>query len=103
MQHQLVLQFRRSAIEGPEVIAALEAALASVLGATVEMDGHDIGKRAINIFLLSPDPASAFRRSKPALEERQLLDVVTAAHRVVGGSQFKVVWPLRVRRKFTLD
>lgn len=103
MQHQLVLQFRRSSIDTPDVIPALEAALASALGATVEMDGHDVGKRAINVFLLSADPASSFRRAKPTLESLQLLEKVTAAHRVVGGSQFKVVWPLRVRRKFTLD
>ena len=103
MQHQLVLQFRRSALESPEVVATLEASLKELLGAAVEMDGHDIGAKVVNLFVLTPDPASSFRRSKPALAEAQLLDWVTAAHRVVGGSQFKVIWPLRVRRKFSLD
>lgn len=103
MQHQLVLQFRRSALEGPDVIGTLEASLKSLLGATVEMDGHDVGARVVNLFILTPDPASSFRRAKPALENIQLLDWVTAAHRVVGGSQFKVIWPLRVRRRFALD
>jgi hypothetical protein len=103
MQHQLVLQFRRSSLEGLEIIAALEGALATALGATVAMDGHDVGKRFINVFVLSADPASSFRRAKPSLESLQLLEKVTAAHRVVGGSLFKVIWPLRVRRKFALD
>lgn len=85
------------------MIGDLEASLQALLGATVVMDGHDVGARFVNVFVLTPDPASSFRRAKPALEKVQLLDWVTAAHRVVGGSQFKVIWPLRVRRKFSLD
>jgi hypothetical protein len=39
---------------------------------------------------------------KPVLQQRELLLRVTAAHRLVGGHQFTVLWPLRSRRKFTL-
>lgn len=102
MQHQLVLQLRRSSLDDPALAGVLETRVGETLGASVEMDGHDIGARHINIFILSADPASAFRRSKPVLEELQLLDKVTAAHRVVGGAQFKVIWPLRVRSKFKI-
>lgn len=102
MQHQLVLQFRRSSLDDADVIAALESGLGQTLGTLAELDGHDIGKRVVNLFLLAADPASVFRRSKPLLQELQLLDRVTAAHRVVGGAQFKVIWPLRVRSKFKL-
>ncbi len=102
MQHQLVLQLRRSSVEDPALVGVLETRIGEILGASAEMDGHDIGARDINLFILTPDPASAFRRSKPVLEELQLLDKVTAAHRVVGGAQFKVIWPLRVRSKFKI-
>ena len=100
--HQLVLQFRQSSLADLRVIDVLETRLREILGSTAEMDGHDIGKRDVNVFLIASDPASTFRRSKPLLEELQVLDRVTAAHRVVGGAQFKVIWPLRVRSKFKL-
>ena len=100
MQHQLVLQFRRSSTEELGYVAGLEDGLGKTLGDSVEMDGHDVGPRTVNLFILTTDPASAFRRSKPVLEGLGLLDKVTAAHRVVGGSRFKVIWPLRVRGKF---
>ena len=103
MQQQLVLQFRRTAFESDDGIVALEGKLKQTLGDLVEMDGHDNRARTINIFILAADPGSAFRRVKPVLESAQLLDGVMAAHRVVGGSQFKVIWPLRVRRKFRID
>jgi hypothetical protein len=103
MQHQLVLQFRHRPLEPHDYVGALEIELAQTLGSAVQMDGHDIGSRAINLFILAADPASVFRRCKPVLEKGQLLDRVTAAHRVVGGERFKVIWPLRVRRKFALS
>lgn len=102
MQHQLVLQLRRSSLEDQSLASVLETRVGETLGASAKMDGHDIGARHVNIFILTLDPASAFRRSKPVLEELQLLDKVTAAHRVVGGAQFKVIWPLRVRSKFKI-
>jgi hypothetical protein len=102
MQHQLVLQFRRTSFEAPGLVDGLEAKLKETLGDTVEMDGHDIGTRDVSVFILTLDPASTFRKAKPVLEGLKLLDWTTAAHRVVGGAQFKVIWPLRVRRKFTL-
>ena len=103
MQHQLVLQFRRSSTADHGYVAGLEAGLALTLGDSVEMDGHDVGPKTINMFILTPDPTSAFRRSKPVLEGLGLLDKVTAAHRVVGGSSFRVIWPLRVRGRFKVS
>lgn len=102
MQYQLVLRFRNSSFERPDDIQLLERALTDTLGDTAQVDGHDTGPRDTNIFILTPDPASAFRRSKPALQGLSLLDKVTAAYRLEGGARFTVVWPLGYGRKFNL-
>lgn len=102
MQSQLVLKFRRPALDTASV-ATLEQHLRDTLGDSVEMDGHNEGVRDIDVFIISEDPASTFRRCKPVLEQMQLLDRVVAAHRFVGGLQFKVIWPLRWGRKFSVS
>ncbi|KFN43056.1 hypothetical protein [Arenimonas oryziterrae] len=103
MQYQLVLRFRKASIESPDTMPALERALAEALGELARLDGHDTGARDIDLFMLTADPATAFRRSKPALEKLALLDRVTAAYRLEGGARFTVVWPLGYGRKFTLS
>lgn len=102
MQYQLVLRFRNSSIERPDTIQLLERALADTLGDTALVDGHDTGSRDTDLFIITADPASAFRRSKPALQGLSLLDAVTAAYRLEGGARFTVVWPLGYGRKFKL-
>ena len=102
MQYQLVFRFRKSSLERPDDIQLLEHVLAESLGDAVQLDGHDIGPREVNLFLMTPDPVAAFRRSKPALEQLALLEKVTVAYRVEGGARFTVVWPLGYSRKFNL-
>lgn len=102
MQSQLVLKFRRPVLDTAGV-AALEHQLRDTLGDSVELDGHNEGVRDIDLFIITEDPASAFRRCKPVLEQMQVLDRVVAAHRFVGGLQFKVIWPLRWGRKFSVS
>ena len=102
MQSQLVLKFRRPALDAAGV-AALEGHLRETLADSVELDGHNEGVRDIDLFIITEDPASTFRRCKPVLEQLQLLDRVVAAHRFVGGLQFKVIWPLRWGRKFSVS
>lgn len=102
MQFQLVLRFRKTSLEGPDAAGVLEHALAESLGDAVRLDGHDTGPRDIDFFIATSDPASTFRRSKPALERLQLLDRVTVAYRLEGGARFTVVWPLGYGRRFAL-
>lgn len=102
MQSQLVLKFRRPTLDSTG-IASLEQQLRDTLGDSVEMDGHNEGVRDIDVFIITEDPASTFRRCKPVLEQMQVLDRVVAAHRFVGGLQFKVIWPLRWGRKFSVS
>jgi hypothetical protein len=100
MDYQLVLRLRSGAVAD---IATFETELQQALAGKGTLDGHDLRPGQVDVFLVSSDPASAFRRLKPVLEHRELLTRVTAAHRVVGGQQFKVIWPLRYQRRFTLD
>ncbi|MEO8161575.1 MAG: hypothetical protein ABI588_09160 [Arenimonas sp.] len=103
MQYQLVFRFRKLAFEAADGMQALELALAGALAGTAQLDGHDTGKRDIDLFLLTADPGSTFRRSKPVLEKLALLDKVTVAHRLEGGARFTVLWPLGYGRKFSLS
>lgn len=102
MQSQLILRFRSGSIESLEDLATFEQDLATLLGATAYVDGHEVGRGNTDVYLLTDNPTSTFRRAKPLLEQLQLLDKVVAAHRVVGGARFAVIWPLRWGRKFTV-
>lgn len=103
MQYQLVMRFRRSTLEAADAVAGLEAALAEALAGVATLDGHDTGARDIDLFMMTADPGSAFRRSKRRLEELALLDTVVVAHRLEGGARFTVLWPLGYGRKFKLS
>jgi hypothetical protein len=102
VQYQLVLRFRKTFFADATSVHALEQALAEALGNGAQLDGHDTGARDIDLFMLTSDPASTFRRSKPTLERLQLLERVVAAYRLEGGARFTVVWPLGYGRKFNL-
>ena len=102
MQYQLILRFRKVSIDHPTEIQSLERALTDLLGDSATLDGYDTGAREINLFIMTPEPASTFRRSKPVLEQLSLLDKVTAAYRLEGGVRFTVIWPLKYSRKFHL-
>lgn len=102
MQSQLIFRFRSGSIEGGQGIAALERDLAQLLGAAAQLDGHELVNGNLDVYVLTVNPTSTFRRAKPLLEQLQLLDKVVAAHRVVGGARFAVVWPLRWGRRFTV-
>ena len=103
MQYQLILRFRKQSIEHPREIQSLEQALAELLGNAATLDGYDTSARDVNLFIMTAEPASVFRRSKPVLEQLLLLDKVTAAYRLEGGSRFTVIWPLKYGRKFKLQ
>jgi hypothetical protein len=103
MQYQLVYRFRKASLESPDDIRALERALAEALAETAQLDGYDTGRRDVDLFLMTPDPKAAFRRSKLTLEGLALLDKVTVAYRLEGGARFTAIWPLGYGRKFSLS
>ena len=103
MQYQLIYRFRKMSIEHPAEINSLELALTELLGDSATLEGYDTGAREVNLFIMTTEPASVFRRSKPVLERLSLLDKVTAAYRLEGGVRFTVVWPLKYSRRFSLQ
>lgn len=102
MQYQLILRFRKISIDYPAAVQTLERELGELLGDSAQLDGYDTGAREVNLFIMTPEPASTFRRCKPVLEQLSLLDKVTAAFRLEGGVRFTVIWPLKYGRKFKL-
>lgn len=102
MNHQLILRFRKASLDRADAVQVLEAELASVLGDSARVDGLDTGRRELDLFIETSDPATSFRRCKPALEKMLLLERVVVAHRPEGGARFTVIWPRGYGRKFTL-
>lgn len=56
------------------------------------VDGNEIGD-AIDIFVTTRDPLSAFQLCQPLLEKRGLLDAMIAAYRSFQGGDFVVIHP----------
>lgn len=102
MDQQLVIKFWRKSLENEDFLGTLETELKQALGDAVEMEGHDVSQKEINLFLTTADPRLAFRRAKDILERLGIEYGVSAAYRVVGGVKFTSIWPVRAMRKFTL-
>ncbi len=102
MDHELVIKFWRKSLDDEAFLATIEGELTQALGHTARLDGYDVSPREINLFVVTPDPRHSFRRVKDVLERLDLLRGVSAASRLVGGAQFRSLWPLRATRKFTL-
>ncbi len=102
MDYQLVIKFWRRSLEDETFLATIESELKQVLGDTVELDGYDVSKNEINLFMVTADPKQSFRRAREVLERMGLVKGVSSAYRLVGGARFTSVWPLRSTRKFTL-
>lgn len=93
MRYQLVFQFKGDSLADFDQMVSLEDALIGVLGATAEVDGHDVGSGETNIFIFTTDPAATFQRAKPVLESQQQFPALTAAYRPVNGERYRVIWP----------
>jgi len=102
MDYQLVIKFWRKSLQDETFLPAIQGELQGVLGDAVTLDGYDVSDDEINLFVLTPDPKHSFRRIKTVLENRGIVRGVSAASRLVGGSHFTSIWPLRSMRKFRL-
>ncbi|MDQ3205007.1 MAG: hypothetical protein M3Q40_00515 [Pseudomonadota bacterium] len=102
MDYQLVIKLWRKSLADEAFLASIESELQAALGDSVELEGHDVGPKEINFFMLSADPRSAFRKARGVLERRGITNGVSAAFRNTGGAQFTSIWPLRAMRKFKL-
>ncbi|SFR86540.1 hypothetical protein SAMN05216570_0115 [Dyella sp. OK004] len=102
MDYQLVIKFWRKSLADEAFLAAIEGKLKEALGNAVELEGYDVSPKEINLFMLASDPRNSFRRAKDVLEGLGVLNGVSAAFRVAGGTRFTSIWPLRTTRKFRL-
>lgn len=102
MDYQLVIKFWRKSLADEAFLAGMEGKLKEALGKAVEMEGYDVSPKEINLFMLASDPRHSFRRAKDVLEELGVVNGMSAAFRVAGGTQFTSIWPLRATRKFKL-
>lgn len=102
MDYQLVIKLWRKSLADEAFLAVLEDELKAALGDSVELEGHDVSPKEINVFMLTADPRQAFRRAKDVLEKLGVEQGVSAAYRLFGGAAFTSIWPLRSMRRFTL-
>jgi hypothetical protein len=102
MEYQLVIKLWRSSLSQEGFLGSLQADLKQALGDTVELEGHDVGAKEINLFMLTNEPRHAFRKAKDVLAARGVENGLSAAYRLNGGAQFTSLWPLRSTRKFKL-
>jgi hypothetical protein len=102
MDYQLVIKFWRKSLEDEAFLPAIQDELKAAIGEAAALDGYDTNAKEINLFVVTPDPKHSFRRIKTVLEDRGILNGVSAAYRLVGGARFTSIWPLRATRKFKL-
>jgi hypothetical protein len=102
MDYQLVIKFWRKSLEDETILPTVQDELRAALGNSAKLDGYDVSDNEINLFVITPDPKHSFRRIKTILENRKIMQGVSAASRLVGGAQFTSIWPLRATRKFRL-
>jgi hypothetical protein len=101
MKYQLVLQFPGQDTDDFEDLIHLEDALITQLGANHIVDGHDFGTHAMNVFILTDDPESAFARAKDVLHH-SLLDTMKAAYRLATSKDYTVLWPENFEGTFSV-
>jgi hypothetical protein len=102
MKYQLALQFPGRLGTDYDTMVTLEAALTAALGEGAEVDGHDVGSEAMNLFIFTDDPRATFEQVKSLLERHEQLEWVTAAYREVDSDRYTVIWPPDWRKEFKI-
>ena len=94
MNYQLVIQFPLTGATANDFdqLLIIENALELTLRNSHQVDGHDIGSGAMNIFIHTNDPNEAFKLAKNALSEKDLNEI-TVAFRDLNSEEYSVIWP----------
>jgi hypothetical protein len=93
VRYQLVVQIPGDTASGFDALVALENDLVDALGASADVDGHDIGSGEGNIFIFTDRPVEAFSQIRPLLAQRGVLASARVAYRNAGGERYTVLWP----------
>lgn len=75
----------------------LEERLTSEIGPLGDVDGHDVGARQMNIFILTDDPKAAFEHIRHLIDASIFANSYAAAYRPVAGEDYAVLHPPGVR------
>lgn len=102
MQHQLVIKFWRASLKDEAFLATIEGELQQALGDAAALEGYDLSRKEINLFMTTDDPRQTFRRAREVIERFGIVDGMSAACRLLGGERFTPLWPPRASRKFKL-
>ena len=93
MRYQLVLQFASDSINDLDELIEVENLLVEKLTKESEVDGHDIGSREFNIFILTARPVESFGEALKLLKTHRLFKQFRAAYRECGKSEYVILWP----------
>jgi len=96
MKQQLILAFRIHSMQDYDAIILLEGKLIELLEPDHSVDGHDVDRQEMNIFILSNNPIEAFNKISDSkiMSSNSLL--TKAFHRQIGSDNHYSLWP----RKF---
>src|SRR5258708_2469653 len=93
MEYQLVLQWRTATLPDFDRLIEIEDLLIEHIADYGEVDGHDIGRNEMNIFIVTDDPKQSFERVKSILKHLDVWFTVRAAYRELLGSAYTILWP----------
>jgi len=91
-KYQLVIQVPIDSMGDFDRLIEAEERIAALLGGLGQVDGHDAGAGEGNLFILTDEPAIAFQKALPCLDEKGR-DLARAAYRQVGGERYSILWP----------
>jgi hypothetical protein len=92
VKYQLVLQWPCEAGLDYEGLIKTEELLSEGL-ASAEIDGHDVGRREMNIFILTNEPLDCFESVKALLVNQRIWTNLRAAYRELTGTKYTILWP----------
>jgi hypothetical protein len=95
MKYQLVLQWHCDAdmADLHRLVEIEDTLLVRLPTGSGEVDGHDIGSKEMNIFILTNEPLRCFERVKAILGKEDAWANIRVAYRELAGENYAILWP----------
>lgn len=93
MEYQLVLQLKTGQNSDFDDLVDLEDVLEEQLEGIAEIDGHDMGRSEMNLFIITESPGKTFEVTKSVVEKSRFSNNFKAAYRDLEGEEFTILWP----------
>ena len=91
--HQLVIQFPAERTADYDAVVAVEDLLINQLDDGSDVDGHDVGGGAMNVFLYTEDAPATFERVRALIADHRLARSMAAGYREEDGDEYVPLWP----------